>query len=58
VDVGGARRSPALAIVIGGSFSMASGADRGKEKQGELSPRSARAQMEEALGRLDLTEEE
>jgi hypothetical protein len=37
---------------------MSSSAARGKDKVGELSPRSARVQMEEALGRLDLTEEE
>ncbi|XP_073357949.1 uncharacterized protein [Aegilops tauschii subsp. strangulata] len=37
---------------------MASSSDPSKGKQGAAPDRSARAQMEEAMGRLDLTEEE
>ena len=37
---------------------MALSSDSGKGKQGAALDRSARAQMEEAMGRLDLTEEE
>ena len=32
--------------------------DAGKGKEGALSPRSARARLEEAMGKLDLMEEE
>ena len=34
------------------------GAGKGKQGSGSLSPRSVRAQMEEALGKLDILEEE
>ncbi|KAM0890300.1 hypothetical protein ACQ4PT_027121 [Festuca glaucescens] len=37
---------------------MAAPTDGGRGKGGALSPRSARIQMEEALGKLDITEEE
>ena len=35
-----------------------SSAGKGLKRSGALSPRSARAQMEEALGKLDISEEE
>ena len=37
---------------------MASSSDSNKGKQGALSPRTARARMEEAMEKLDLTTEE
>jgi hypothetical protein len=45
--------------VVGGSeLVMADPTGCGASKSGSLSPSSARAQMEEALGKLDITEEE